>query len=139
MKLIKLLSASSVTADFREAVGTFLETGRPSEQIVFSDSSPPVKVARTITKIIEEYGDLPITSVQIDGESGCEFYRGDAVVRTESEERSVSFYWDCRWRAMQEGWVDFFGLPDQIRAAREFDYQCFKAWDEIQIRALADA
>ncbi len=138
MKLTQLLSGSSVTSDFRRAVETFLETGRPNGQIVFSDASPPVKVARTITKIVEEYGHLPISSVHIAGESGCEFFRGDAIVRTEEDERSVSFYWDCRWRALQEGWVDDFGFPDQIRAAHAFDYQCFKVWNEVDVRNLAD-
>lgn len=139
MTLTQLLSVSSVTSGFRNAVTTFLEAGRPNDQIVFSNSSPPVKVARTITKLLEEYIHLPIESVRIDGQSGCEFYRGEVVVRTEAEERSVAFHWDCRWKAVQAGWIDHFGFPDQIRAAREFDYQCFKVWSEMGVRKLPDA
>lgn len=139
MKLIQLLSGSSVTDAFKRSVDTFLESGRPNDHVVFSYSSPPVKVARTITKVLEEYGHLPIESVHIDGQSGCEFFRGELTIRTEAEERSVSFHWDCRWKALQEGWVDYFGFPDQIRAAQEFGHQCFKVWNEAQIRSLVDA
>ena len=33
--------------------------------------------------------------------------------------RTVRFHWDCKWKAQQEGWSDYFGFPDQMRAARE--------------------
>jgi hypothetical protein len=139
MKLTQLLSNSSVSDRFRSAVDSFLHSGRPNDQIVFGYSSPPVKVARTITKMLEEYGHLPIESVQIEGQSGCEFYRGELIIRTVEEERSVSFHWDCRWKAEQEGWVDYFGFPDQIRAAQVYDYQCFKVWKEKEVRPFVDA
>ena len=46
-------------------------------------------------------------------------------------ERQVRFHWDCKWRAQQEGWVDYFGFPDQIRAAREFGWRCFERWEPL--------
>lgn len=139
MKLTQLLAGSSVTEEFKNAVDGFLESGRSNDQIVFGYSSPPVKVARTITKVLEEYGHLPIESVHIEGQSGCEYYRGELIVRTGDDERSVTFHWDCRWKALQEGWVDYFGFPDQIRAAQVYDYQCFKVWKELRVRKLAGA
>ena len=45
------------------------------------------------------------------------------------------FVWDCRWRAEQEGWTDCFGFPDQIRAAREYDWRCFERWEPVARRA----
>ena len=44
--------------------------------------------------------------------------------------RRVRFHWDCKWRALQEGWTDYFGFPDQVRAAREFGHDCFRLWEE---------
>jgi hypothetical protein len=41
------------------------------------------------------------------------------------------FVWDCQWRAVQQGWTDHFGLPDQIRAAREFGWRCFQHWQPV--------
>jgi hypothetical protein len=25
--------------------------------------------------------------------------------------------------------VDYFGFPDQVRAAQEFDWRCFRRWE----------
>jgi hypothetical protein len=44
----------------------------------------------------------------------------------------IEFAWDCRWRAQQQGWVDAFGFPDQIRAADEFGWNCFQHWQPVQ-------
>lgn len=138
MKLLELLLHSSVTDSFRDGVHAFLMNGRSNEKVSFSPSSPPVKVERTLTKMIEEYGHLPIESVHIEGRSGCEFFRGELTVRTETEERAVEFHWDCRWKALELGWTDYFGLPDQIRAAREFGYQCFRSWKERTVRLVVE-
>ncbi len=128
--LHQFLDESQATAAFRDAVAHFLRTGQPSPTLQFSSRLPPVKIERTLTKILEAYPDLPLERVEIDATSGCEFFRGTATLHAAGEERRVSFYWDCRWRAMQEGWTDYFGLPDQIRAAREFGYNCFRHWTE---------
>ncbi|HEX8695519.1 MAG TPA: hypothetical protein VF746_24110, partial [Longimicrobium sp.] len=46
----------------------------------------------------------------------------------------VRFVWDCKWKAEQHGWHDYFGFPDQGRAAREFGYDCFRAWVEEAVK-----
>ena len=49
------------------------------------------------------------------------------------------FHWDCKWRAQQQGWVDYFGFPDQTRAAREFGFDCFRSWVEEEVSPIAIA
>lgn len=139
MKLIEMLSRSEVTASFKDAVQNFLASGRANEQLAFSSGCPPVKIERTLIKVLESYGHLPIASVHIDGRSGCEYFRGELTLRTVAEERSVHFNWDCKWKATELGWTDYFGFPDQMRAAREFGYECFRSWKEQAVRRFADA
>ena len=130
MKIIEFLERSQATAAFRESVASFLKTGRSDERIVFDYRSPSVKVERALTKALEEYPDMPIESIELQGSSGCEYYRGTMTLRTSDDERRVSFAWDCKWRAEQEGWRDYFGFADQTRAAREFGHDCFRVWAE---------
>lgn len=137
MKLLEFLSASSASSEFKDAVERFLATGSSSERIAFSSHAPPVKVARTLTKLLSEYPELEIESVKLTGRSGCEYFRGDLLIRSSSEERKVEFDWDCKWKATQLGWVDYFGFADQTRAAREFDHECFRSWDEKPIEVTA--
>lgn len=127
----KILKGSSATDDFRSAVSSFLATGGPSERIRFDHRSPPVKVERVMTKLLETESDLEIDAVAIDASSGCEYYRGELTVDlADGRARRFAFDWDCRWRAEEQGWTDYFGLPDQIRAAREFGYDCFRLWED---------
>ncbi len=130
MTTADLAPQSRASHAFLSALSTFRATGRPNERISFDRLSPPVKVERTLAKVMVEYPDLAIESIEVRGSSGCEFFRGTAVIRTASEERHVRFYWDCKWRAEQQGWTDYFGFPDQTRAAREFGYDCFRVWQE---------
>jgi hypothetical protein len=131
-----LLLQSPACDAFRAALRSFHNSGRPNERISFDRLSPPVKVERTLTKVLLEYPDLAIESIEVRGSSGCEFFRGTAIVRTATEERHVRFHWDCKWRAEQEGWADYFGFPDQARAAREFGYDCFRSWVEERVVPL---
>lgn len=128
MALSKLLEHSRVSAGFRESVAAFLKDSRPNEGVTFDPYSPPVKVERTLTKLLEAHPELEIERVEIDGASGCEFYRGELRVHTSDGMHRVRFHWDCKWRALQEGWTDYFGFPDQTRAAREFGHDCFRLW-----------
>ena len=130
MPIREFLERSSATEPFREAVAQFLRTGRSCDRIVFDYASPAVKVERTLTKVLEEYPDLALESIELRGSSGCEYYRGQLHLRSAEGERVVRFHWDCKWRAEQEGWKDWFGLADQARAAREFGYDCFRSWEE---------
>ncbi|MDB4949394.1 MAG: hypothetical protein JWM27_2043 [Gemmatimonadetes bacterium] len=130
MKIIHFLERSGATDSFRESVTAFVRTGRANEHVVFDYRSPAVKVERALTKALEEYPDLPLESIELDASSGCEFYRGVMTLRGGGEERRVRFQWDCKWRAEQEGWRDYFGFADQTRAAREFGHDCFMRWEE---------
>ena len=137
MTTADLLDRSAASAPFREALHQFLRDGRASGRIAFGVGCPPVKVERTLTKVLVEYPALPIESIEFHATSGCELFRGELWLRTADEERRVAFHWDCKWRAMEEGWKDWFGFPDQIRAAREFGWNCFRAWDEVEVTPLA--
>ena len=130
MPILDFLDRSRAADGFRAAVHDFLHRGLPNERVHFDGYAPAVKVERTLAKLLESLPELAIEAVEIDGRSGCEFFRGTATVRAaDGAELTVDFDWDCRWRAEQQGWTDFFGLPDQIRAAREFGYDCFRRWD----------
>lgn len=128
MMLAELLERSRASAEFRSAITAFLSDRRPNDGVTFDRFSPPVKVERTLTKMLEEHPELEIERVEIDGASGCEYYRGDLRIHTARGVRNVRFHWDCKWRAAEEGWTDYFGFPDQIRAAREFGHDCFRTW-----------
>jgi hypothetical protein len=130
MKIFELLDGSSATDEFRDAVNRFVRDGRPNERLSFNRDCPPVKVERTLVRALEEYPGLQVESIEIRGSSGCEFFRGVIHLHTANEVRRVSFHWDCKWKAMEMGWHDYFGFPDQTRAAREFPYECFRAWTE---------
>lgn len=132
-----LIARSSATPEFRAALEEFLASGRPNEKIAFdARRSPNVKVERTLTRLLEAHPELALESVSIDGNSGCEYYRGTLTAVTADAEHRIEFYWDCKWRAEQQGWRDAFGFADQIRAAREFGYDCFREWaPEISVDA----
>ena len=132
MSLLPFLQRSRASEPFRDAVARFLRDGRPCERIDFHVFSPPVKVERTLTRILEAYPELEIESVRIEAVSGCEYYRGSAAIQAGGEEHTVRFHWDCKWRAEQEGWRDYFGFFDQARAAREFGHDCFRQWEVVQ-------
>jgi hypothetical protein len=135
--LFDLLDRSAAATPFREAMLRFLHDGRSSERIRFGYGCPPVKVQRTLHKALVEYPALSIESIELQASSGCEYFRGTLIVRTATDERHIAFHWDCKWRAEAEGWRDWFGFPDQTRAAREFDWDCFRGWAEEQVIEVA--
>jgi hypothetical protein len=136
MTLTDALSASAATSGFRDAVARFLLDNRSNERVRYCDAScPPVKIERTLRMLVESYAALPIESVEIDGRSGCEYFRGTLTIQAAGATRVVDFHWDCRWKAEQLGWVDAFGFADQIRAARELGHDCFRGWREREVVA----
>ena len=139
MKIIEMLERSSATEPFREAVVRFLRERRPNELIAFNRDCPPVKVERTLTRALEQYPELEIESIEVEGSSGCEYFSGLLHLHATAEVRRVSFHWDCKWRAEEQGWHDYFGFPDQIRAAREFGHDCFRDWAEQERIARSGA
>ncbi|HET7321212.1 MAG TPA: hypothetical protein VFI96_01875 [Longimicrobiaceae bacterium] len=128
--LAALLERSRATAAFGEALRRFLQSGRPEERLRFDPHrSPPIKVARTLTMLLSAHPELEIDRVELDADSGCELYRGVLTAHTPDGARRIDFEWNCRWRALEQGWTDYFGFPDQSRAAREFGHDCFRVWE----------
>jgi hypothetical protein len=120
--LAELLEASEATPEFKLAVAQ-LEQGSLQERITYTRGAPPVKILRVICKILEQLPHEPLAAVDIQAHSGCSNFTGSASL--EPGGIMIDFDWDCRWRAQEQGWSDPFGDPDQIRAARTLDYQCF--------------
>ena len=122
-----ILGKSQATDSFKLDVTAYC-AGRPAPSVHVEGFAPRVKVQRVLMQLLDSEAGLPITRVIVRGRSGCSDFSGEVRVETVSETRVFEFVWDCRWRAEQEGWIDCFGLPDQMRAAQEFGWQCFQLW-----------
>ena len=135
MDFQQIVAASSATNDFKRDVRAFAACGH-AERIVVTRRVPQVKVLRVVAQLLSAEPELEVLAVRVNALSGCSDFVG--VIDVESPEgiRRFQFAWDCAWRAQQEGWVDYFGFPDQIRAAREFGWRCFRDWQEVD--ALED-
>ncbi|NUP99428.1 MAG: hypothetical protein HUU35_06195 [Armatimonadetes bacterium] len=125
--LRQMIERSAVTDSFREAYYAW-RNGEPQEALVVQGYAPPVKVERVLTKLLEAMPDLEIESVTIDGRSGCSNFTGHLVVQP--GDVRIEFDWDCAWKARQAGY-QMYGIPDQQRAAREFGYDCFRMFEEV--------
>lgn len=135
-ELHPLLDASRVTPAFRSDVETFARTG-VAGRIVAPRHNPPVKVLRVLAQLLHAEPDLAVDRVEVDGRAGCSDYWGSLRATTaDGEVRRFEFKWCCAWRAQQEGWIDGWGLVDQMRAAHEFGWDCFERWEA---RTLAEA
>jgi len=126
------LARSRATEPFRDALLGFLKDGRPNDRVRFNRGSPPVKIERVLTRALAAHPDIEIDAVEIEGRSGCEYFRGTLDIEAAGAALRIEFHWNCKWKAEQEGWRDAFGLPDQIRAARTFGHDCFAEWSEIE-------
>ena len=125
----QLLARSRASDAFKRDLRQFA-AGRRAARIETARFAPPIKVLRVITQLLHAAPDLAIDRVSIRAESGCSDFVGTAIVEADGGVREFEFVWDCRWRAVQEGWTDAFGLPDQIRAAHVFEWRCFAHWSE---------
>lgn len=132
----QLLQISNATSEFKAAVQAHLE-GADHDRIEVAGWVPHVKIRRLLTQLLDAEGELPIERVVINGSSGCSDFVGSVQVHTAAGPHVIDFVWDCRWRAMNEGYVDYFGFPDQIRAAQEFDWRCFQLWQRRDSGHLA--
>lgn len=130
MDIQNFLKNSKATKEFKAAVTNFFEGGK-TDLIRYNRTAPRIKVERTLTKIIEEFGEFQISKVEIDGNSGCEYFRGTAKICAE-EEQTIDFEWNCIWKAEEQGYKNLFGMPDQVRAAKEFGYDCFKKFKVLE-------
>lgn len=126
-ELEQILSQSRAAEPFKADVISYCDRG-DATRIRVDGWLPPVKVARLLKHILASEAELPIEELSLRGYSGCSDFTGTVEVTTQSGTHVYDFVWDCRWRAQQEGWSDYFGFPDQMRAAREFDWRCFQTW-----------
>lgn len=127
--LEELLQNSSASEEFKQDALEAQRQGRSTARVKFSSGNPPVKVVRVLCGLLEKFSGLPIEQVEVRGQSGCSDYRGELILN--GGEKRFNFVWDCAWKASQMGWKDMFGDPDQIRAARAFQYRCFEKFEEI--------
>jgi hypothetical protein len=131
-----IIERSRAIDSFKSDVRRFRQ-GLETERIRIDGYAPRVKVERVLAQLLAAEGELPIERVEISGRSGCSDFIGTVAIETPTERRVVDFVWCCRWRAEQEGWTDYFGFPDQMRAAREFGWQCFERWNVREVGPLA--
>jgi hypothetical protein len=123
-----LIQSSRATADFKADVASFF-SGKRAERVKVETYAPRVKVQRLLAQLLTVEASLEIDQVVIRGTAGCSNFVGSVDVHTASGAHVFDFTWCCRWRAETEGLVDYFGFPDQMRAAQEFDWRCFQHWE----------
>lgn len=126
--LASLLAASNATEAFRADLAAFAER-QPAARISVGAGNPRIKVLRAITQLVHAEPSLAIDRVSIHAVSGCADYVGTLLaVDAQGAQHAFEFEWNCEWKARELGYKDGFGFPDQIKAAQEFDWQCFRRW-----------
>ena len=125
--LLELMARSRASDEFKADVRAYA-AHEPTARLTVARHVPRVKVLRVLGQLFETSPELEVQRAHLDAASGCADFRGVLTVETREGVRAFDFVWDCHWRAVQEGWTDAFGLPDQIRAAREFGHRCFERW-----------
>lgn len=133
-----ILARSRATEGFKRDVLRFA-AGEQTSSVEVVGFAPRVKVERVLVQLLSAEPDLAVQRVAVRGESGCSDFVGEITVETTTGSLAFGFTWCCRWRAEQEGWSDYFGFPDQIRAAREFGWDCFERWEPRPTVAAAPA
>lgn len=130
-----LLAASHATPAFRADLAAFAAGQSPS-RVTRASHNPRVKVLRAIAQLLHAEPSLAVDAVALDARSGCADYTGlMSVTDAAGDMHQFDFEWNCEWKARQAGYTDFFGLPDQIRAAQEFGWQCFERWTRVTTAA----
>lgn len=129
-ELDELLAKSRAHETFKADVRAFCERGQ-APRIRLESYLPHVKVQRLLKHMLATEPDLPIQGIAVSGVAGCSDFQGTVEAKSPTGTEVFEFGWCCRWRAEQEGWTDFFGFPDQIRAAQEFDWRCFHTWKRV--------
>ena len=131
----QLLARSFASEQFKAdviALSSRFDRDPAARSITFTRAVPRIKVIRLVNQILHTHPEWAIERLHVDARSGCSDFVGTVTVEGAGESRTFEFAWDCRWRAEQQGWVDAFGLPDQIRAADEFGWNCFSRWQPVQ-------
>lgn len=126
-----LLAISRATDAFRADLEAYAAR-QPSARISAAGVNPRVKVLRTIAQLLNSEPDLAVDRVRLQAVSGCADYVGTMDVTDDAgATHAFSFEWNCEWKAREMGYSDYFEFPDQIRAANEFGWQCFKRWTRV--------
>lgn len=133
-----ILLRSKASESFKRDVLRFA-SGEETSTIDVVGFAPRVKVERVLVQLLNAEPELEIRSATVQGTSGCSDFVGEISIETATATHAFAFSWCCRWRAEQEGWRDYFGFPDQIRAAREFGWDCFERWEEQASPAMTPA
>ncbi|HEY6219602.1 MAG TPA: hypothetical protein VIV65_06070 [Gemmatimonadaceae bacterium] len=128
-ELDALLTDSSASDEFKTDVLRFFTDGT-SDRLRVRGHAPRLKIGRVLKQVLAHHPELDIQAIALTAQSGCSDFTGTVEVETSTATKVFNFHWCCRWRAEQEGWTDYFGFPDQMRAAREFDWRCFRVWQE---------
>ncbi len=123
----KILTRSCATDRFKNDVIAFASRA-DAPSITLVRNVPRIKVIRLINQLLHAHPEWVVDRLKVDARSGCSDFVGTVTVEGGGQSRVIRFAWDCRWRAEQEGWVDAFGFPDQIRAADVFGWNCFHHW-----------
>jgi hypothetical protein len=137
MNFDHVLSNSAATSEFKDDLRRFRLDGH-SARISTRRPAPAIKTMRVVVQLLAAHPELAVERVAVDARSGCSDFVGQVDVWSGGSLRRFAFVWDCAWRAEREGWRDCFGLPDQIRAAREFEWRCFERWEEADPDAFGD-
>lgn len=124
-----ILEASRAEEDFKQAVLNF-ENGENPHLISYSPGSPRIKVMRVLLQLLETFPEQAISQVNIEGQSSCSSYSGRLTFGPDNTE--IYFNWDCSWRAKQEGFVTWYGAPDQTKAAQKFGFRCFETFKVVE-------
>jgi hypothetical protein len=125
----QILARSCATDEFKADVLAFAARSE-APSITLTRHAPRIKVIRLINQLLHAHPEFAVERLRIDARAGCSDFVGTVLVEGGGDSRLFEFTWDCRWRAEQEGWLDAFGFPDQIRAADEFGWNCFHRWQE---------
>ena len=123
----RILTRSCATERFKNDVLAFAARA-DAPSITLVRNVPRIKVIRLINQLLNAHPEWMVDRLRVDARSGCSDFVGTVTVEGGGQSRVIEFAWDCRWRAEQQGWVDAFGFPDQIRAADEFGWNCFHRW-----------
>lgn len=123
----QILTRSCATDRFKADVAAFARRD-DAPSITLMRTVPRIKVIRLVSQLLHAHPEWAVDRLRIDARSGCSDFVGTVIVEGGGEARVIEFAWDCRWRAEQQGWVDAYGFPDQIRAADEFGWNCFHHW-----------
>ncbi|MES3032794.1 MAG: hypothetical protein V4813_02215 [Gemmatimonadota bacterium] len=131
-----LLAQSRASDAFRSDLAAFCAR-QPAERIAAGLGNPRVKVQRVVAQLLNAEPELELDRVSLRAASGCANFVG-LLVATDvtGDEHRFDFEWNCEWKAVQLGYLDGFGFPDQIRAAQEFGWQCFERWVRVSDAAV---